>query len=162
MSLVGLHGSTDGPDEAQELAADRRHHLLLALAAAEQPAAPRVQPVLRLPSDRRHPSGLSVAWRAERPADGRAMAIGPGRFNDDPAKMGIPGLGDPPAAQAARGFSFPCAPRPPPVLPVPHLGVLICATSDCRGCIRVINRRDSRLDRHRCYCSSIETQNEPG
>jgi hypothetical protein len=76
--LFGFEGATERPNEAQELAADRGDHLLLAFAASEQPAVARVQPVLRLPSYRRHFGTEGRLALAKRPAVGIGTQPSPG------------------------------------------------------------------------------------
>src|SRR6266852_573345 len=52
--LRALHLHTDRPDEAEHLACDRRHHLLLHFALRLQQPIASAQPLLRFPRDRLH------------------------------------------------------------------------------------------------------------
>ena len=108
---VGFHVDADGPDEPQQLATDRGHHLLFTFAPRGQCAVAGVQPVLRLPRDRFHlgtDGGLALAQRG---AHRRAVPIGPGRFDDDATEMGIARFGNP-AAPGPRRRSNPRSRRP--------------------------------------------------
>src|SRR6266404_2379878 len=92
--LLDLHPHR--PDETSELAGDRRHHLLLRLAASDEARVAIVQTVLRLPGDLLHLRALSGLARSQLGADGRSVPVGPGRLDENAAQVRISGLGDGP------------------------------------------------------------------
>ena len=102
--LAGSVGVGDGPAEAGELARDGDRDDRAALAALAVEALPAaVQALLGLPGDREHVGALAGLAALERLALGRGSALGPGRFDQQPAAVAGAGLGDLalPAALAA-------------------------------------------------------------
>src|ERR1700680_1636750 len=92
--LVGFHGVSNRPNEAEELAPHRGHDLLRAFAPPEQCAVATMESVLCLPG---HALPLVAEPRlpfAQRAAHRRPVAVGPRRLHDDPPEVRITGLGD--------------------------------------------------------------------
>src|SRR6266852_9649397 len=94
--LLDVHA--DRPDKAEELAGDRGHDLRGGFPLGEQAHVAAVEPVLRLPGERFYFLAQPLLSGAQRAADRRAMPIGPGGFDHDPAQVGVAGLGGAPAS----------------------------------------------------------------
>ena len=96
--------SDDRPAEGGELAGDRDGHDRAALAAFAVELAPDVvQALLRLPGDRDHRLLLPVLAALQGAAEPGLAAVVPSRFDQQPASVPRPGLGDVPLAATVAG-----------------------------------------------------------
>src|SRR5579863_10230271 len=98
----------DRPDEAEQLSSYCRHHLVLVLPSRRQLLIPRVQPLLSFPGDLfgfLAEFEIPLAFQ-EVSTQPWPMLVGPGRFNNHSAQVGVPGLGDPSALNAIAAGMF--------------------------------------------------------
>ena len=107
MVRFGVQG--DSPHEAEQFAAQRRHDLILVLAADGEGLVTLVQPVLRFP-------GNLFDFVAERQGllssekeagDVGPMLVGPGSLHQNPSQMGVAGLGNRTSLDAVSAGMFP-------------------------------------------------------
>src|SRR6202011_4902925 len=94
------HAPGDGPDEAGQLAGDRRRDDIGRLAAAGELAIARAQPQLRLPGDLTDRLGLALLSQQQLTADPGRAAVGAGRLDQQPTGGTIAGLGEAAASDA--------------------------------------------------------------
>src|SRR5207247_1282962 len=99
--LLDVHA--DGPDKPEELAGDRRDDLRGGFPLGEEARVAAVETMLRFPGERFDFLAQPRLTGAQRAADRQAMPIGPGGFDDDPAQVGVPGLGYAPAPAGGGG-----------------------------------------------------------
>src|ERR1700758_409958 len=86
-----LEPDADRPNEAEQLAGDRAGHFAGRLAPHEQALVAVAQPLLPLPGDRLDLRANALLARPQAGTHRRTMAIGPGRFQQHPAQVGIAG-----------------------------------------------------------------------
>lgn len=102
-----LNSLADGPDEAEQLPANRGRDRERRFAAFAQASVPRTQPALRLGGDGDDGRGLILLARAEHGArQVRPMAIRPRRLDEHPVEMSVAGFGDRAAMHAAPARMF--------------------------------------------------------
>src|SRR5919106_5615554 len=101
-----LHHPGDRPDEAHHLTGDRRGHHYLRFAGRREAAVTVAEAQLRLPGDLADRLGQAFDPVEQLAADPGLHAVGPGALDQDPAGMGVAGLGDAAAAdvRAARAL----------------------------------------------------------
>jgi hypothetical protein len=94
------------PDEAKEFARDRDDRLLGTLPAAHQAPVSTVEAILSVPGDRFDALGLPALALPQRPPHGGAVAVVPGRLDEDVADVRVAGLGDVTPKLASPGGVF--------------------------------------------------------
>src|SRR5512137_1989462 len=94
---VRRSGRHQAPGEGAELPRHGGDRDLGGLAPAHEAAEAAVERLLRPPGDGRHGGGLAPERLANALAECRAVAVAPGRLDEEAADVAVAGLGDPAA-----------------------------------------------------------------
>jgi hypothetical protein len=97
-SVRDCHLAGDGPDKGGQLAGDGHHDLVSVLAPGHQPAVAFAKSHLCFPANILNRLGHFFQSQLQVAANLGRIAVGPRAFNESPAGMGVPGLGDRPLA----------------------------------------------------------------